>query len=239
MATTPSGTTPATAALQELTRLIERAARELGDAGHSESASTITASAWAAIREQLPKEATRLTGIVHRLTNSKSGGRLPARPPHAESPELDVRNDPPARRHQLIFEAYHALDPGTGFILVNDHDPKPLYYQFAAEYPDAFEWEPLEEGPVMWRVYIGSRYTALAEPVTVPLADLQGIATMVIEGLRIRGFEKLLLTDADAILGWERLQEVMRDGTVKHAEAGDLARILAAVERSDNVAGGS
>ena len=40
--------------------------------------------------------------------------------------QLDVREIPPVRRHTLIFEAFDALEPGSGFELVNDHDPKPL-----------------------------------------------------------------------------------------------------------------
>jgi uncharacterized protein (DUF2249 family) len=46
-------------------------------------------------------------------------------------------------------------DHGGGFVLVNDHDPKPLYYQFAAEHPDQFTWDYLEQGPEIWRVRIG------------------------------------------------------------------------------------
>jgi len=68
---------------------------------------------------------------------------------------LDVRQEIPARRHELIFETYSALPAGDGFVLVNDHDPKPLYYQFAAEHPNLFEWDYLEEGPQVWRVRIG------------------------------------------------------------------------------------
>ena len=68
---------------------------------------------------------------------------------------LDVRQEIPARRHELIFETYHSLSPGNGFILVNDHDPKPLYYQFAAEHAGQFAWDYLEEGPEVWRVRIG------------------------------------------------------------------------------------
>ncbi|OJU85173.1 MAG: hemerythrin, partial [Solirubrobacterales bacterium 70-9] len=55
-------------------------------------------------------------------------------------PQLDVRSEPPSRRHQLIFDTYEALAAGAGFILVNDHDPKPLRYQFEAEHPDQFTW---------------------------------------------------------------------------------------------------
>ncbi|HEX6054364.1 MAG TPA: DUF2249 domain-containing protein [Intrasporangium sp.] len=70
-------------------------------------------------------------------------------------PQLDVRSEPPARRHTLILDTYQALTPGAGFELVNDHDPKPLFYQFDAEYKDQFTWDYLEEGPEVWRVRIG------------------------------------------------------------------------------------
>ncbi len=68
---------------------------------------------------------------------------------------LDVRPLPPRERHATIFAAFDALAAGEGFVLVNDHDPKPLYYQFAAEKPGAFTWEYLERGPEDWRVKIG------------------------------------------------------------------------------------
>ncbi|WP_405001336.1 DUF2249 domain-containing protein [Geochorda subterranea] len=68
---------------------------------------------------------------------------------------MDVRETPPPMRHPLIFETYQRLGPGEGFVLVNDHDPKPLYYQFAAELPEQFTWEYLQSGPEVWRVRIG------------------------------------------------------------------------------------
>ncbi|HET7043916.1 MAG TPA: DUF2249 domain-containing protein [Gaiellaceae bacterium] len=73
----------------------------------------------------------------------------------AEDATLDVRTEPPARRHELIFDAYDALAPGAGFVLVNDHDPKPLWYQFEAEHKGAYSWDYLEQGPEVWRVRIG------------------------------------------------------------------------------------
>jgi uncharacterized protein (DUF2249 family) len=73
----------------------------------------------------------------------------------ANEPELDVRNVPPVRRHQLIFETWQALSAGQGFILVNDHDPKPLYYQFEAEHSGEYTWTYIESGPETWRVRIG------------------------------------------------------------------------------------
>ncbi|QDO89686.1 DUF2249 domain-containing protein [Ornithinimicrobium ciconiae] len=69
--------------------------------------------------------------------------------------ELDVRELIPRDRHTQIFETYSALEPETAFVLVNDHDPKPLYYQFQAEHTGEFTWEYLEEGPEVWRVRIG------------------------------------------------------------------------------------
>ncbi|MBX6351533.1 MAG: DUF2249 domain-containing protein [Clostridia bacterium] len=68
---------------------------------------------------------------------------------------LDVRALPPAERHGLIFRTYEGLPRGGRFVLVNDHDPKPLYYQFAAEEPGRFTWEYVESGPEVWRVRIG------------------------------------------------------------------------------------
>ena len=67
---------------------------------------------------------------------------------------LDVRDLAPRERHPRIFETFDALDPGAAFELVNDHDPKPLYYQFQAERPGAVEWTYLEQGPERWRVRI-------------------------------------------------------------------------------------
>lgn len=68
---------------------------------------------------------------------------------------VDVRSLVPAQRHAKIFELVNQLTPDGRFILVNDHDPKPLYYQLEAEYPKQFSWRYLERGPEVWRVEIG------------------------------------------------------------------------------------
>ncbi len=68
---------------------------------------------------------------------------------------LDVRELGPAHRHQAIFARYAGLAAGAGFVLVNDHDPKPLRYQFEAEHTGAYTWDYLEAGPRVWRVRIG------------------------------------------------------------------------------------
>ena len=43
---------------------------------------------------------------------------------------LDVRVIPPREKHPAIFQTFAALQPGESFVLVNDHDPRPLRYQF-------------------------------------------------------------------------------------------------------------
>lgn len=70
---------------------------------------------------------------------------------------LDVREMAPRDRHPTILSTFDALPPGRALELVNDHDPRPLRYQFEAELPGAFTWEYLEEGPEVWRVRIGRR----------------------------------------------------------------------------------
>lgn len=68
---------------------------------------------------------------------------------------IDVRTIPPRERHPLIFQTFDGLESGEAFELVNDHEPKPLYYQFVHERADQFNWTYLEEGPETWRVRIG------------------------------------------------------------------------------------
>jgi len=63
----------------------------------------------------------------------------------------------PRIRHQTIFDVFDSLDSGEYIELTNDHDPKPLYYQFMIEREDTFTWEYLEEGPSQWKVAIGKK----------------------------------------------------------------------------------
>ena len=50
---------------------------------------------------------------------------------------VDVRHLIPRERHPLIFSSFDKLPIGQAMELVNDHDPRPLYYQFHAELPAA------------------------------------------------------------------------------------------------------
>ena len=67
---------------------------------------------------------------------------------------IDVRTIAPRDRHPLIFSTFSGLAAGQALELVNDHDPRPLYYQFNAQMPGQFTWDYLENGPDLWRVAI-------------------------------------------------------------------------------------
>jgi uncharacterized protein (DUF2249 family) len=139
----------------ELAAALARAALALGRAGQPTYASRLAARGHAAVRRRRPGAARRLNATLHALA------RLPDQPSRTDEvtfmPDttLDVRSEPPARRHELIFDTFGALAAGDGFELVNDHDPKPLYYQLEAEQTGRFSWEYLEQGPEVWRVRIG------------------------------------------------------------------------------------
>jgi regulator of cell morphogenesis and NO signaling len=86
---------------------------------------------------------------------------------HSAPGVLDVREMAPKIRHPKIFETFEALAPGESFVLVNDHDPSPLYYQFTFERPGTFQWSYLEQGPEVWRVEIGKIRPAISADQTV------------------------------------------------------------------------
>lgn len=71
--------------------------------------------------------------------------------------ELDVRAIPPREKHPTIFRTFDTLASGESLLLLNDHDPRPLRYQFAAERPDSFDWAYEAEGPELWKVRISRR----------------------------------------------------------------------------------
>jgi len=67
---------------------------------------------------------------------------------------MDVRTIPCSIKHGLIIDAFRELAVGDHFILVNGHDPVPLYYQFAAEWPGTFTWEHVRREPEDFHVKI-------------------------------------------------------------------------------------
>ncbi|MEK7448789.1 MAG: DUF438 domain-containing protein [Planctomycetota bacterium] len=67
---------------------------------------------------------------------------------------LDLRPMPPFERHEKIFEIWDTLKPGETLEIINDHDPRPLHYQFEAEQKGKYEWEYELKGPKDWSVKI-------------------------------------------------------------------------------------
>lgn len=119
----------------------------------------LKAQGFAHTAEQLGPEHYRITftrsgeSTGSDSTDSRKGGSNSV----SDAITCDVRGLPPQERHPLIFRTFTALNAGEKMILVNDHDPKPLYYQMSAEMPGQFEWSYLEEGPRDWRVAITRR----------------------------------------------------------------------------------
>ncbi|HEU5418051.1 MAG TPA: DUF2249 domain-containing protein [Streptosporangiaceae bacterium] len=161
----------------ELVSLLLQGAAALARAGGADRACRIAASAWAALRGPRPDLAVKLTAALHGLTRKVDGPVASKAPDGVDvtvDPNLDVRDMPPAQRHVTIFETYDALQPGTAFVLVNDHDPKPLGYQFEAEHAGDFTWDYLENGPEVWRVRIGR--PAAAEHAAADAAEINADA---------------------------------------------------------------
>ncbi|MEC3879487.1 iron-sulfur cluster repair di-iron protein [Parapedobacter sp. 10938] len=78
---------------------------------------------------------------------------------------LDVTQLEPRLKHPTIFEHFDALEQGESFIIHNDHDPRPLYYQLLGERGNIFTWDYLESGPETWQVQLTKPAAEAAETV--------------------------------------------------------------------------
>ncbi|MBI5811055.1 MAG: NifU family protein [Deltaproteobacteria bacterium] len=67
---------------------------------------------------------------------------------------LDLRGIPVFERHPRIFDTWEELQAEETLRIINDHDPKPLHYQFEGEYKDSYGWEYVKKGPEEWVVNI-------------------------------------------------------------------------------------
>lgn len=142
-----------------LTNLLE-AATLLARGGSVDEACSLVANTWAVLRVPRADLAVVATRSLHRLVRMAKQEPVILRTRDDSDQDnievvLDVRSMPPSERHEKIFTTYENLEQGTTFLLVNDHDPKPLRYQFEAEHADQFTWDYLEVGPRVWRVRIG------------------------------------------------------------------------------------
>ena len=67
---------------------------------------------------------------------------------------VNVPDISPQYKHATIFHVFENLNPGESFIIHNDHDPKPLYYQLSSEHGDVFTWEYITQGPEWYDIRV-------------------------------------------------------------------------------------
>ena len=67
---------------------------------------------------------------------------------------IDITVIEPQLKHSTIFQRFEELEGGESFVIRNDDDPEPLYYQLLAERRNIFTWKYLEKGPQWWKVQI-------------------------------------------------------------------------------------
>lgn len=90
---------------------------------------------------------------------------------------IDVRLIEPKFKHSIIFEQFDELMKGESLLLINDHDPKPLYYQLLAERGNIFNWKYEENGPEVWKVRINKKKDTAEESIgEIAAKDLRKVA---------------------------------------------------------------
>ncbi|MGH2644414.1 MAG: DUF542 domain-containing protein, partial [Chitinophagaceae bacterium] len=88
----------------------------------------------------------------------------------AEIEILDVTQITPRLKHPTIFQHFDALQQGEAFVIHNDHDPKPLYYQLLGERGDIFNWDYLKQGPDVWEIKIAKKKLSNGEETVGEIA---------------------------------------------------------------------
>ena len=88
---------------------------------------------------------------------------------------LDVTKIEPRLKHPTIFKYFDALQPGEAFVIENDHDPKPLYYELIGERGNIFTWEYLQQGPEEFVVQITKN------PAESPKKEIERLNVTAIE----------------------------------------------------------
>lgn len=80
----------------------------------------------------------------------------------------------PRLKHPTVFKYFDALAAGESFIIENDHDPKPLYYELLAERGNIFTWNYLEQGPEIFKVQIAKNpEEKMPQNGSIPEKDLK------------------------------------------------------------------
>lgn len=76
---------------------------------------------------------------------------------------LDVTRIEPRLKHPTIFQHFDDLAEGEAFVIHNDHDPKPLYYQLLAQRGNIFNWDYLVQGPNVWEIRVAKKKLSSGE----------------------------------------------------------------------------
>lgn len=97
---------------------------------------------------------------------------------------LDVTQLEPRMKHPTVFKYFDALAAGEAFVIENDHDPKPLYYELLAERGNIFTWEYLEQGPEWYKVKIAKNPDKnTPQKGSIPEKDLKKAALLKEKGV--------------------------------------------------------
>ena len=79
--------------------------------------------------------------LCRRFPAHVEGGRVVSKiQDFYEAVTLNAWQFPASIRHQVIFSLLDALPIHHTLLLINDHDPKPLFYQIDAEHPGLFAY---------------------------------------------------------------------------------------------------
>lgn len=73
---------------------------------------------------------------------------------------LDVRELDGPDKHPTIHRMFDALEPGQTLTIVNDHQPKPLFYELKAERAERFDadnYRAYEAGDRVWVAVLPTR----------------------------------------------------------------------------------
>jgi len=132
---------------------------------------------------------------------------------------LDVTSLEPRLKHPTIFEWFAALQPGESFIIKNDHDPKPLYYQMLGELGPVFTWNYSEQGPTQWQVSIGKNKTDELTVGEIAAKDFRKAQVMKEKGI-------------DFCCGGKK--SLHQAATEANITPGDLEKAFQEAEKKDN-----
>lgn len=128
---------------------------------------------------------------------------------------LDVTQIEPKLKHPTIFSHFDNLDAGENFIIDNDHDPKPLYYQLLGERGNIFTWEYLSQGPLRWQVRISKRNKEDCGETIGEIAakDMRKVAVFKEKGIDYScgGNKTLKEASAEVNIDEEELKQALED----------------------------